>query len=195
MPNDTSTSAQGAPRPDAIAILLEEYRQMYALALYRLNALDQRVPLATGAITTVLACAVALTPTLQVGLLIGLLISVLWLFRTTVNHARSFEDALRRIEEIERAVNDRARALLLAFQSTHPSRGVQVGGRTGKETVDSVLVVSSLLLGWCLAITVRTSPLPVWSDLLYTLYVVIVCASMVHLHRMLRDYRYCGRSY
>lgn len=122
---------------------------MYALALYRLNALDQRVPIACAAITTALGCVALLPASLQLALLIGLPISTLWLFRTTVNHARSFEDVLRRIEEIEREVNSRAGEQLLSFQSTHPSRGRWVGGRTGKESVEAVLVIAVLLYAGC----------------------------------------------
>jgi hypothetical protein len=82
----------------------------------------------------------------QVILFVGLSVGLLWLMRTTVNHARSFQDVLRRIEEIERAVNRLIGGEVLRFQSRHPSRHRQVGGRTGRESVLAVLVTVYLVL-------------------------------------------------
>jgi len=151
---DTPPAKRPRPRPndsapEPVSILLEEYRQLYGLALYRLNALDQRIPVASAILTTVLGCIVLLPPPLQIALLFGLPLSLLWLSATTFNHARSFEDALRRIEEIEHAVNEYAGVVLLQFQSCHPSRGTLVGGRTGKQTADAVLGTSVVLITTC----------------------------------------------
>ena len=92
---------------ERITILLEEYRQVYGLALFRLNALDQRVPIIVGTLTAMLGSIGALPREVQVVLLVALPLTLLWVIRTTINHARSFEDALRRIEEIEQTVSIR----------------------------------------------------------------------------------------
>ncbi|MEM1329695.1 MAG: hypothetical protein AAGG07_03955 [Planctomycetota bacterium] len=82
--------------------------------------------------------------------LLGVPLSLVWFVRTTINHARSFEDCLRRIESIERAVNDRVGEDLLCFQSTHPSRGRQIGGRTSAVTIETTITISAVLLASCL---------------------------------------------
>lgn len=132
--------------PSRVAIQLEEYRQLYALALYRLEALDQRIPLACAALGAMLASVIALPAELQWAVLLGSPLSLRWLVRTTINHACSFEDALRRIEELERSVNRQCGHRLLCFQSRHPSRRIRVGGRTGYETVRAVTASSLFLI-------------------------------------------------
>lgn len=129
-----------------VAIQLEEYRQLYALALYRLEVLDQRIPLACAALGAMLASVIALPAELQWAMLLGSPLSLRWLVRTTITHACSFEDALRRIEELERSVNRQCGHRLLGFQSRHPSRRIRVGGRTGYETVRAVTASSLFLM-------------------------------------------------
>ena len=130
-------------------VLLAEYRAVYDLALFRLVSLDRRVPLTGSALTASLGAVLVLPLQAQVFILIALPLALIWLLRTTINHARSFEDALRRIEQIEKQVNGLAGDELIRFQSRHPSRGKATGGRTGKETIAAVLVASFLLLMGC----------------------------------------------
>lgn len=141
----TSSSAALTVR-EKVEVLLEEYRALYALAVFRLQALDRRVPLAIGALVASLAAAVALPWEAQLVVMMAAPVSLVWVLRTTVGHARSFEDCLRRIERIEQEVNAIAGAELLGFQSGHPSRGSSTGGRTGIEAVVSVLLASGVVL-------------------------------------------------
>lgn len=163
MPNDAREPPEPdpfEPKSDAIAVLMEEYRQVYGLALHRLNALESRIPIAGALLTTAVGAIVALPEMLQPLLLVGLPLTIAWFFRTTVQHARSFEDALRHIEVIERAVNARLGEELLGFQREHPSRGKYVGGRTGAESVGAVLSGSLLLLAACLYMAGVTTEMP-----------------------------------
>lgn len=134
---------------DKIDVLFQEYQALYRLAEFRLVSLDRRALAAWAALTAFLTTFTGLNPDAQVALLLGAPMAVLWLLRTTINHARSFEDALRRLDEIECTVNRLAGEELLAFQSRHPSRGGAVGGRTGRETVLTVLATGIVMLGAC----------------------------------------------
>lgn len=109
-------------------------------------SLDRRVLLAWAALATFLASFFAVGGVGQHAMLIALPFALIWLNRTTIGHARSFEDALRRIDEIERTVNGIAGEELLSFQSRHPSRSVAVGGRTGSDTVKTVSTTAFLML-------------------------------------------------
>lgn len=124
----------------------EEYRALYSIATFRMTALDRRMPVTAGAMAAVLSGLDAISRDSQLLLLLGVPLALVWFVRTTVNHARSFEDVLRRIEQIERAINDLLGKPVLNFQSRHPSRSQQVGGRTSRESVSAVLATSLLLL-------------------------------------------------
>lgn len=126
--------------------LFEEYRAMYQLALFRLTALDRRVPVASGGIAVLLGAITVLPVEAQYAALLTLPIVLIWLLRTTINHARSFEDAIRRIEQLEQSINDQAGQDLIGFQSKHPSRGRTTGGRTGRETVITVFSLCLVIL-------------------------------------------------
>jgi hypothetical protein len=179
---------QDSQQPDALAVLMEEYRAMYALVLYRLSALDQRIPIATAAITTVFGSIAVLPQTLQIVLLIAVPLSLVWLVATTTNHARSLEDAFRRIEVIEQSANAAARSQVMTFQSTHPSRGKRVGGRTGQHTVDAVSATALLLIAGCYALAVQLVQ-SIWHTA-YCVYVAITLAVMWRIVRSVRRYAY-----
>ena len=136
-----------------VTVLLAEYRAMYDLALFRLNALDRRVPLTGSTLAASLAAALVLPVQAQVLILAALPLTLVWFLRTTINHARSFEDALRRIEQIEEKLNNLAGDELVRFQSQHPSRGKATGGRTGRESITAVLAASLMILVGCGALT------------------------------------------
>lgn len=138
------------PGRDQIDIMLEEYRALYGLLSYRFGAFERRVPLHGTVLTAFLGAIGLLTPSLQILLFIALPIALLWFVSTTLNHARSLEDLLRRIEEIERSINARTGLKLLTFQSSHPSRGSAIGGRTGRGGVLSVVIMSLILLAACI---------------------------------------------
>ncbi|MCC6971870.1 MAG: hypothetical protein IT434_16795 [Phycisphaerales bacterium] len=175
---------------ERVAILLEEYRQVYGLAVFRLNALDQRVPIIIGVLTAMLGTIGALPEEMQTVLLAAMPLTLLWVIRTTINHARSFEDALRRIEEIEQAVSIRAGERLLRFQSSHPSRGKYVGGRTGTETIEAVLAASAILQGGCLYLSVTLiESSGLWQPV-FAGYVAVLSVSQIGMRWWMRRYRY-----
>lgn len=161
---------------------------MYSLVLYRLSALDQRIPIATAAITTVFGSIAVLPETLQIVLLIAVPLSLVWLVATTTNHARSLEDAFRRIEVIELSANATAKLQVMAFQSTHPSRGKRVGGRTGQNTVDAVSATALLLITGCYFLAVQLVQ-SMWHTA-YCLYVAVTLAAMWRIVRSVRRYAY-----
>lgn len=170
-----------------VQILLEEYRALYRLAEMRMVSLDRRVPLAGTAVTAFLGGTTLLPPASQLAVLVLIPLSLVWLARTTVNHARSFEDAIRRIEQIERRVNRIAGSELLGFQSTHPSRGRAVGGRTGEETVRAVVMLAAAVLGGCLTVAIE-GRVPFAST--YAVYVAVIAVCLMHLIVIRRRYRY-----
>lgn len=165
MPDDlllplTETPAAAMPVRERIDVMMEEYRALYGLANLRMSALDQRAMLAWGMLLAFWGGFEALGELGQAVLLVGVPILVVLLVRTTINHARSFEDVLRRIEEIERHVNRLAGEPLLQFQSRHPSRGRAIGGRTGRESIRSMMWTGTLLIvscGWAGFSTLRAS--------------------------------------
>lgn len=171
-------------------ILLEEYRALYALAAFRMSALDRRVPLAATALIAVLVGAMSLPADAQVIVLLALPLGAVWSVATAITHARSFEDALRRIEEIESRVNTLAGEELLVFQSRHPSRATTVGGRTGRDIIRAVAAASLLTTAACAwAGATLEQPASVRTGLaVYASAMLIVIAL---LPRRFRRYRYC----
>lgn len=177
-----------------ISILLEEYRVLYELVQLRLAALDRRIPL-VGTVLALLGAGVPLVPVASAALLLWATpIAMVWLVRTTIAHACSFEDALRRIEQIENQVNELAGKQLLLFQSSHPSKGTAVGGRTSAEAVATVSSIASLFL--LAAVLLAREVLQDEPDHLVTL-VAAIGLSAIYLAGMLlrwRRYRYQQRS-
>ncbi len=129
-----------------IDILLQEYAVLYELLQWRLTAADRRLFVSGGLLTGVLTAIHALdAPTVKL-LLWGLPVLMWVIFSAMVGHARSKEDLLRRIDEIERRVNGLALVELLAFQSRRPELGRAVGGRTGMTAIKGTLALSLALL-------------------------------------------------
>lgn len=148
------------PNQRTINLLLEEYKVLYGLVTFRTTSLDRRVPIATAALASFLGSIAVVPPASQTIFLAGLPLAQVWLVRTTINHARSFEDVLRRIDEIERRVNELAGEEVLVFQSRHPSNGKAIGGRTGLETVWTVYTTALLMLGACVYLAALSSDTP-----------------------------------
>lgn len=140
------------PVRDLIDIQLEEYRSLYGLASHRLSSLERRTPILGAVLSGSIASLTVVPTALQSVILLGAPILLVWFVKSTINHAKSLEDVLRRIEAIEREVNERAGDQLLRFQSTHPSRGSAVGGRVSAGTIRSVVSVSLILLYVCAAL-------------------------------------------
>lgn len=177
-----------AARAELVSTHLEEYRQLYTLVLYRLQVLDQRIPLAAAALTATLGSVVVVPASLQIALLVGIPISVVLLFQSTLSHARSLEDALSRIAEIEASVNGCLSDATLQFQSTHPGRR-EVGGRTARETADAVLLASLLIVLGCVWF-VRGVVFDPISLMAYDLAALFVAFSLVKGRTDLQRYRY-----
>jgi hypothetical protein len=177
---------------DPVAVVLEEYRAAYGLLVFRLDALDQRVPVVGATLTGALGFAAGGEPMTRNMVLLGLPLVILWFVRTTVTHVRSVEDLLRRIDQIERTINRRADQALLQFQSSHPSKGT-VGGRTASETVEAVLAASALLLGGCLYVGWNALQGQPWLAL-YAIYVAAIAGVLLVARHRLTRYRYQPRT-
>ncbi len=169
---------------------MEEFRVLYSLVTFRMASLDRRIAIAWAGLGAFVGSFLAANEVGKYVLLLSLPPALVWLLRTTVNHARSFEDVLRRIDEIERAVNGIADENLLAFQSRHPSRFLMVGGRTGMETVHAVYVTCLVLLVASSSLFALAMTAPVMTIVGYGIYAMLV-ATLLFVHvRKLRAYRY-----
>lgn len=103
-------------------------------------------------------------------------------------HAQSFEDLLRRIEEIEHRVNELHGETVMCFQSTHRSKGRRIGGRTGAETVVSVGIATLSLLGGCLYLFEAyrgDTDVPIYAG-----YLLLIVTGFVATVVQYRGYRY-----
>jgi hypothetical protein len=180
----------GLAKSHHLEALLAEYNALYGLAEFRMGALDRRVPAAGAALLVFIGSVPALPGPAQHILLAAIPASLIWLLRTTINHARSFEDALRRIEAIEGAVNRLASDTLICFQTTHPSKGRAVGGRTGVETVLAVVFSSALLLGACGYLMVLAEGASSPTTLGYAGYLAAVTIALAFEVAEWRRYRY-----
>jgi len=175
---------------ERIQFLIEEYRALYGLLSFRLAAVDRHLPVAGGVLGAMLGSFGALPPDTKVVILLGMPAALTWLMRSTINHSRSKEDVLRRIDEIERQVNQIAGEELLSFQSRHPNRGRNVSGRSGSSIV-------SAMLGFCLAALVICAYLigqagPAPGRLLETYWALLAITGLdiIWAFLRLRRYRY-----
>ncbi|QDV85372.1 hypothetical protein [Planctomycetes bacterium TBK1r] len=114
--------------------------------------MDRRLPVAVSFMAATIVAVLALPLELQLAVLITTPSAILWMGRTTVQHARAKEDNLRRISEIEQTINEIAGEELLLFQSRHPNRAETVGGRTGMSAVFATTLNSLLMLLVCVAL-------------------------------------------
>ncbi len=186
MPSQTTTSCSQI----ALDAMLAEYEAVYRLAEFRLGALDRRIPLIGGALTGFLSAVPMLPGVSQVLGLLAIPVSLIWLVRTTVTHAQSFEDAIRAIEVIEMRINDELGDQILSFQSTHPSRGRSVGGRTGSETVSALLVFSCLLLSMSLWIGTGIETGLGWFNSAYSVFIACISVVLIRPVWSWKKYRY-----
>lgn len=172
-----------------VKILMEEYKALYSLLTFRLEAIDQRIPLAAGALVALLSSSPAFTHDQRLALLLGLPAACVWLHGTIVLHVRSKEDVLRRIDEIERSINGLAAEELLVFQSRHPNRKRFVGGRSG---FGSVLAVLSISIGSVAAgsITFFHEFAPAqWGIVVYFTYAALCVFGLLKATWLLKGYQ------
>jgi len=176
-------------RLERIQILLEEYRSLNSLLLFRLAAMDRRLPVSVGIITAAMASILVLPAESRTALLIVIPPALFWLVRSTVQHARAKEDHLRRIDEVERAINCIAGEQLLVFQSHHPSGSRVAAGRTGAITVVAVSSGAFAMLVLCVLVSLsQTNLIPPW---LYVTYILVVAIDVIRAPFALS--RYCYR--
>lgn len=176
---------------DRIGILFEEYRSLYGLLHFRLEAMDQRLPLAGGVLITALGTLSSMSNETKQVLLLTLPAAIVWLGRITVAHARSKEDVKRRIHELERQINDIAGEELLTFQSWHPQSLGHVGGRTGLGTVWAVFTLCLTLLLGC-GYLFNASHAVGWPRVAYGAYAVVLAVDLFLQVLGVRGYRYRG---
>lgn len=181
----------GPDRQRRIEVLLEEYRALYGLLQFRLSAMDRRLPTAGGALWAALSSTPVMPPDTRQVFLIGLPAALVWLVLSTVQHARSKEDHLRRIDEIERMVNSLAGEELLVFQSRHPNRAELPGGRTALNTTVGVLAACMTMLVACVLLELQShGALSTLGQSLYQVYALACGVAMIHGVLRLRWYRY-----
>lgn len=176
-------------RTELVQIALEEYRQMHALVLYRLQVLDQRIPLTTAALTAALGSVVVMPELLQFGLLVGVPLAASAVCLSTFNHARSLQDAISRIAEIESSVNRLTGREVLGFQSTHPGRN-SVGVRTGRLTSDLVLAACLILFACSYFLAGSIFDWPTYTRIAHLLLLLLLAAKLLHDRLRLQTYRY-----
>lgn len=174
--------------------LLEEYRALYDLAVFRMSALDRRAPVTAGLFGVAIASIQAMPVPSQLFVFVATPLALVWLMRTTVNHARSFEDVTRRIETIEGEVNRRVGKPLIGFQSTHPSRGVYVGGRTGRESTLAVFGSTILLVAGIGYQFFVTTHVQAFIDAIYAGLLIFVLTASIREYWKLSRYRYTPSS-
>ena len=177
---------------DRILVLLEEFRALYSLLSFRLSAVDSRLPFAGGALGAVLGSFRALPPDTKLVVLLMMPPALTWLMRSTVNHSRSKEDVLRRIDEIERQVNQISGEELLAFQSRHPGRRKAVSGRSGSSTVFAVLACCLAGLASCAFLLSTTDVHFASARIWWSYWSLLALSALDLLHSVfrLRHYRY-----
>lgn len=178
------------PAEHRIDIILEEYRALYALVTFRMATLDRRIPIAWAGVATLLLTLVQVGIDGQTVILWSVPLALQWFFNATVVHARSFEDVLRRIDEIERLVNHLAGDDLLVFQSQHPSQGRRVGGRTGSDTVVAVYLTALTMIGASCYLARATPALPASLRPLFLLYVAGILVLLTARLAAFTKYRY-----
>ncbi len=174
-----------------IRTLLEEYRALHGLLGFRLAAMERHLPVAAGAPWALLGSTTGMPPATKLVFLLGMPAGLLWLLLATVQHARSKEDLLRRIDELERLVNGLAGEELLVFQSRHPNKRGPTAGRTGLRAIVGVLLAALTMLATCTYLT-QTSErlLPTAGLAAYAVYAVLCAAVMVRSVVTLHAYRY-----
>jgi len=132
-----------------VRLLIEEYRAVHQLLMFRLEAMEHRLPLTGAGIGALLVAASALPWVSQLTLLICLPLAVLFWTRSILFHALSKEDAKKRIREIESEVAMLCGRPVLRFQREHPSATGPIGGRTAAQAIYLALVVGGAVLLTC----------------------------------------------
>lgn len=167
-----------------VRLLIEEYRAVHQLLMFRLEAMEQRLPLTGAGIGALLVAVSALPWVSQVILLICLPLAVLFWTRSILFHALSKEDAKERIREIESEVAALCGEPVLRFQSEHPSATGPIGGRTAAQAIYLALVVGGSVLLTCHSLFTSI----VTSERLVVLYGLGLCLTTFGISHALFQY-------
>ncbi|MBX3394303.1 MAG: hypothetical protein KF841_02945 [Phycisphaerae bacterium] len=152
--------------------------------------MDQRVPAAGGLLGVVLGSVPVVPKETQLLFLAGAPACLAWIAATTFGHARSKEDHLRRIDEIERHVNQIAGEELLVFQSQHPNRQAVTAGRTGAAAIMAVASACLIAFAACAFLFQTQTNVPPPLAMAYNGYVLVSAGYVAVAFRSLRRYRY-----
>lgn len=174
---------------DKLTVLLSAHQTFYELYQIRLNAVEKRLPIGAIIVSALFGSLTVVSKDIQVLYLCGIPIALIYLTKTTITHLESFEDLLRRIEEIEKKINNIVGEKLLMFQSEHPSRGWTVAGRFGRDSINSVSILSIMVLVACVYILYRMNYHLIW-QVLYYFYVSLVGLLIVIKRICLKKYKY-----
>jgi hypothetical protein len=166
---------------------------LYSLLQFRLNAMDRRTPALTGLLAVLLGTLHVMEADVARALLIGVPIGLFAFVLTSTNHARSQEDLLRRIEELEMMINHRVGENLLGFQSSHPSRATTVGGRTATLWVRAIVLLCVAALLSCTYMFVRIGASSA-ATIGYLAYCTVVTLAILVQAARIERYRYAKRA-
>lgn len=170
-----------------VRLLIEEYRAVNQLLLFRLQAMEQRLPLTAAGIGALLVSTAALPRISQIILLIGLPFAILFWVRSILFHALSKEDAKYRIREIECEVAELCGEPVLRFQLEHPSAIGPVGGRTAFQAIWLATIVGGIGLIVCYSLFATF----VSRDMYLLLYALGLCLATLSASQAL--YRFALR--
>lgn len=146
---NSTKSDKDVGTPLQVELLLEEYRALNQLLLFRLSALDRSLPISTGFLSVAVGSILALPEEVRLVFLLMIPYLVVWTIRTAVIHAHAKADHIGRIAEIEQRINAVHGKQLLVFQSHHPNRGA-TAGRSGQAILAVALVSALFMLTLCL---------------------------------------------
>lgn len=132
---------------------------MYGLLLFRLHAMDSRLPFATAGLGGYLTAIATLDGAAALAFHAAAPLTLHWFAASTASHARSKADVLARLREIEAALNQRARSPVVRFQTRQYARYGAAIGRTGTSAMLSVLGSVVVCLVSSVALIDLTGPL------------------------------------
>jgi len=168
-------------------LLLEEYRALNRLLLFRLSALDRSLPISTGFLSVAAGSILALPEEVRLIFLLMIPYLVVWTIRTAGVHAKAKADHIGRIAEIEQRINALHGKQLLVFQSHHPNRGA-TAGRSGQAILSVALVAALFMLSLCLFLFQQIAPS--LAVAFYCIYLAIATLDITCRYRHLLRYQY-----
>jgi len=174
---------------DKLNILITEYNSLYSLYTFRIQAIEKRLPMAAVILSAFLGVLTTLPSDVRIVFYIGIPISLIYVLRTASIHVRSFEDSLRRIDEIENQINNLVGENLIRFQSNHPSKVKTVGGRTSRELILSIMAMTVLVIFACIYLY-ALEDYDRNTNILYVTLLIVIMIFQLQSARQLFQYKY-----